>query len=382
MADPGDVAWLAAALGLARRRLGQVAPNPSVGALLVRDGVLLGRGITGAGGRPHAETVAIAQAERLYGRAALAGATAYVTLEPCAHHGLTPPCADALIGAGIARLVCPITDPDPRVAGRGFARLEAAGVRVETGPLAAAARRLNAGFLSRLERGRPAVTLKLATSLDGRIATGTGESRWITGAAARRRVHLMRAQADAVLVGGATAIADDPMLDVRGFGPSAANPVRIVADPGAALPVGHRLVATARRTPVWLLHAPAADPARVAALEGAGLRALAVPAAAGGLDLAAGLARLGEEGITRLLCEGGGRLAAALLAAGLVDEIALFTAGLAIGAEGRPGLGPLGLDRLGAAPRFGLVALEPVGADTLSLWRAEPGPLATAAAGA
>ncbi len=358
-----------AALALARRGLGRVAPNPSVGAILVREGRVLGRGVTTDGGRPHAEAVALAQAIRLWGRAALEGATAYVTLEPCAHHGLTPPCCDALIDARVARVVCPIVDPDPRVSGRGFERLEAAGVAVETGLMAAEARALNAGFLSRHERGRPWLTLKLATTLDGRIATRGGESRWITGEASRALVHLMRAEADAVMVGAATAIADDPLLDVRGLGLAARSPLRVVVDPALALSPEARLAATARRVPLWLIHAPGAATGRAAALEAAGARLLAVPAAAGGIDLAAALSRLAAEGITRLLAEGGGRLAAGLLAAGLVDEIALFQAGAALGGDGVPAVGPMGLERLGAAPRFERTGLRAVGPDTLSLWR-------------
>jgi diaminohydroxyphosphoribosylaminopyrimidine deaminase/5-amino-6-(5-phosphoribosylamino)uracil reductase len=358
-----------AALSLARRGLGRVAPNPSVAALVVRDGLLLGRGLTGPGGRPHAETVALAQAARLAGAEAVRGATTYVTLEPCAHQGLTPPCADALIAAGVARVVCPLLDPDPRVAGRGFARLEAAGVAVETGLMEAEAREVNAGFLSRLERGRPRVTLKLATTLDGRIATASGESRWITGPEARVRVHLMRAEADAVLIGAGTARDDDPMLDVRGIGLEDASPVRVVADPSLTLPPEGRLAGTARRIPVWALHGAEADPARAEALSGLGVRLLPVPAGEGGIDPGAALARLAQHGITRVLCEGGGRLAAALVAAGLADEIALFQAGRAIGADGRPGLGALGLGRLADAPAFRLAAEARVGDDLLTLWR-------------
>ncbi|MDT8342945.1 MAG: bifunctional diaminohydroxyphosphoribosylaminopyrimidine deaminase/5-amino-6-(5-phosphoribosylamino)uracil reductase RibD, partial [Thermohalobaculum sp.] len=207
-----DRRWMAMALGLARRGLGRVAPNPAVAALIVAEGQLLGRGVTAPGGRPHAEALALAQAMDLGGPDAARGATAYVTLEPCAHHGLTPPCAEALAAAGIARLVCPLSDPDPRVSGRGFVHLRAAGIAVETGLMAAEAAALNAGFLSRITRARPHLTLKLATTLDGRIATASGESRWITGPGARLRVHALRARADAILIGAGTARADDPML--------------------------------------------------------------------------------------------------------------------------------------------------------------------------
>ncbi|MEM1343036.1 MAG: bifunctional diaminohydroxyphosphoribosylaminopyrimidine deaminase/5-amino-6-(5-phosphoribosylamino)uracil reductase RibD [Pseudomonadota bacterium] len=362
------------ALGLAKRGLGRVAPNPAVGCVLVRphhDGArVLGRASTAVGGRPHAETQALDQARARYGAEALQGATAYVTLEPCAHHGRTPPCAEALAHAGIARLVCPLLDPDPRVSGRGFAHLRAAGITVETGLLAAEARAVNAGFLSRIERRRPWLTLKLATTLDARIATATGESRWITGGAARRRVHLMRAEADAVLIGSGTALADDPLLDVRDLGLESANPVRVVIDGALSLAPESRLGATAQETPVWVLHRQSADPERRAALAATGIQPLACPETPEAqLDLTAALTLLAEAGLTRVLCEGGGRLGAALIEAGLVDEIALFQAGRLLGSDAIPALGPLGLDRLAAAPVFERVHIETLGPDLFSLWR-------------
>lgn len=369
----GDVRWMRMAMTLAARSLGRVAPNPAVGAVLVRDGRVLGRGATADGGRPHAEAVAVEQARTRYGAEALKGATAYVSLEPCAHHGHTPPCAEALIGAGIARLVCPLEDPDPRVRGRGFAALTATGIEVETGLMAAAARRLNAGFLSCIERRRPHLTLKLATTLDGRIATRQGESRWITGDRARVWVHVLRAQADAVLIGAGTARADDPMLDVRGLGPKAAQPLRVVADGGLSLPLTGRLVASAGDIPVRVLHRPGAPAERRAALNGLGVETVEVATQDGELlDLTDALQRLAAGGVTRVFCEGGGRLAAGLLAAGLVDEIALFIAGKAIGGDGIPGIGAFGLDRLADAPGFELERLEPVGNDGFSLWRRGP----------
>ncbi|MEL6576860.1 MAG: bifunctional diaminohydroxyphosphoribosylaminopyrimidine deaminase/5-amino-6-(5-phosphoribosylamino)uracil reductase RibD, partial [Pseudomonadota bacterium] len=274
---------MTAALALARRAVGRVAPNPAVAALLVRDGRLLARGITARGGRPHAEAVALADAAARH--VPVAGATAYVTLEPCAHHGLTPPCADALAAAGIARVVCPIEDPDPRVSGRGFEALRRMGVEVVTGLCAGSAESVNAGFLSRVRRGRPFVTLKLASTLDGRIATATGESRWITGPAARRRVHLMRMQADAVLVGAGTARADDPMLDVRGYGAGVSHPLRAVADPRLSLDPTSRLVQTARTQPLLIAYRDdlvGEDPgaqARIATMKGLGVDLLPVPTA-------------------------------------------------------------------------------------------------------
>ena len=366
----GDTRWMRMALSLAARSLGRVAPNPAVGAVLVRDGRVLGRGATADGGRPHAEAVALDQARARYGADLLTGATAYVTLEPCAHHGHTPPCAEALIEAGIARLVCPLEDPDPRVSGRGFAALAAAGIAVETGLMGAQARRLNAGFLSCIERRRPHLTLKLATTLDGRIATREGESRWITGPEARARVHLMRAQADAVMIGAGTARADDPILDVRGLGTGVVQPERIIVDGGLSLPLTGRLAASARQIPVRVLHRAGAPAERLAALMGIGVTTSEVTAQEGGmLDMADALRCLAGAGVTRVLCEGGGKLAAALLAAGLVDEMALFTAGKAIGGDGVPGIGAFGLGQLAEAPEFTLESVEPVGADILSLWR-------------
>jgi diaminohydroxyphosphoribosylaminopyrimidine deaminase/5-amino-6-(5-phosphoribosylamino)uracil reductase len=365
MACESDLRWMRAALTLARRGLGRVAPNPAVGCVVVApDGRLLGRGWTKPGGRPHAETEALAQAG-----SAARGATAYVSLEPCAHHGKTPPCADALVAAGVARVVAAHGDPDPRVNGRGLARLREAGVAVETGVLEAEARELNRGFLSRHERGRPWLTVKLAGSLDGRIATASGDSRWITGPESRRRVHLMRAEADAILVGMGTVRADDPSLDVRVPGLEGRSPLPVLLDPSLSLPPDSRLAARAEARPVLVLHAPEAPAARRAALARPGLELAEAPAAPGGLDLAAALRMLAERGVTRAFCEGGGRLAAGLVGAGLADELAWFTGGAAIGSEGLPALGPLGLARLADAPRWRCVGLRRVGGDALAVWR-------------
>jgi diaminohydroxyphosphoribosylaminopyrimidine deaminase/5-amino-6-(5-phosphoribosylamino)uracil reductase len=364
-----DVARMRAALALARRSLGTTWPNPAVGCVIARDGRVLGRGVTQPSGRPHAEQVALADARARFGAEALRGAVAWVSLEPCAHHGRTPPCADALAAAGIARVVSTIEDPDPRVQGRGFAALRAAGVAVETGVMAAEARALNAGFLARLTRGRPWLTLKLAASLDGRIATATGESRWITGPAARARVHLMRAESDAVMVGAGTARADDPMLDVRLPGFADRRPVRVVADGSLSLPLTAHLAATARETPVWLLHRSGTDPARRHALADLGIELVQTPAEPGGeIDMRAALTTLGDRGLTRVLCEGGGRLAAHLLREDLVDEIVWFSAGCAIGGDGVESLAGLHLAQLGDAPRFDLASVETMGGDVLTRW--------------
>ena len=358
---------MAHALRLAARGLGNVWPNPAVGCVLVRDGVIVGRGWTQPGGRPHAEVRALKQAGPL-----AEGATAYVTLEPCAHHGVTPPCANALIAAKVARVVTALTDPDPRVSGKGHAMLRAAGIAVTEGMLTAEATALNAGFLKRVTQGLPFVTLKLAASLDGRTATATGESRWITGPEARRKVHAMRLSHDAVMVGSGTALADDPDLTVRDMG-AIRQPVRIVLDRLLRRSPESRLGRTAKDHPVWLLHGPnAPEPARKAWLA-TGATLLETPETTGHLDLHAGLQALAQKGLTRILSEGGATVAAALVKAGLVDELALFTGGVLIGNEGHPALGMLGLTELSKAPRPVFHSLQNTGPDICSLWNIRNG---------
>ena len=363
MSADADINHMRAALSLGRRGWGRTWPNPAVGCVIVSRGRVVGRGWTQPGGRPHAEPQALAQAG-----AAARGSTVYVTLEPCAHHGQTPPCAEAIIAAGAARVVIACGDPDPRVAGRGIAALRAAGVEVQTGVLEAEGTRDLAGFFSRITRARPEILLKLATSFDGRIATASGQSRWITGGGARRAVHLMRAQHDAVMIGAGTARADDPDLTVRGIG-AVRQPVRIVVSRALDLPLDGRLARTAHDVPLWLIHGPDVPPATLAAWDGRGARLIDCPLDAGGLDPAAAMQALGAAGLTRVFCEGGGALAASLLRRGLVDRLAGFTAGLVLGADARACVGALGLDALDAAPRFDLEDMRPVGGDTLALWR-------------
>ncbi len=358
-----DQRFMALALSLGRRGMGRTWPNPAVGCVIVRDGRIVGRGVTAPGGRPHAEPLALAQAG-----GAARGATAYVSLEPCAHHGQTPPCAQALVDAGIARVVAPLEDNDPRVSGQGFAMLRAAGITVTTGVLSNEAARDHAGFFLRNQMNRPFVTLKLATSFDGRIATATGESQWITGQLARRAVHAMRARHDGVMVGGGTARADDPSLTVREMGVDR-QPVRIVVSRHLDLPLMSRLARSAKEIPLWLAHGPAADPALHSAWEGIGARLFPCALSGGQLDLTSVLGALADAGLTRVFCEGGGGLAASLLAADLVDELVGFTAGLAIGAEGLPAIGALGLTNLQAAPRFTLAETRDLGGDVLHIWR-------------
>jgi len=354
---------MAAALALGRRGLGRVWPNPAVGCVLAHGRRVVGRGWTQPGGRPHAEAEALARAG-----AAARGATCYVTLEPCSHTGRTPPCADALIEAGIARVVVAAGDPDPRVSGRGLARLSAAGVAVEQGLGEAEAAFDNAGFFTRIAAGRPLVALKTAATLDGRIAARNGRSRWITGPEARAAGHRLRACYDAVMVGARTALLDNPRLDCRLDGLQDRSPVRIVADSRLRLPPTHRLAADGR--PTWVLCREDADADRARALEEAGARLIRLPADGGGrADLAAGMARLGEAGLTRLLVEGGGALAAAFLKADLVDRIHWFRAPAVMGGDGAPAVAALGVAEPGAAPRFRLHSRRETGGDIWEVYR-------------
>ena len=325
---------------------------------------MVGRGWTQPGGRPHAETEALTQA----GEAAR-GATAYVTLEPCAHHGKTPPCAEALIRAGLARVVAAVEDPDTRVAGSGLQMLRAAGIAVEVGLCRAQAERLTAGFLSRTIKGRPLVVLKLATSLDGRIATHSGNSQWITGPLARRRAHLLRARADAVMVGSGTAVLDNPSLDVRLPGLEDRQPLRVVVDGRLRLPLTHKLVAGASRQPTLLVTHDGNVAARLTAYRDAGVEVVQVAAEPGGhVSLPATLELLGSRGVTRLLVEGGGHLAASLLRDGLVDRLAWFQAPLVIGGDGVAAVSGFGVDRLEEAPRFIQAAMAQLGRDRIDIF--------------
>ncbi|EEW25854.1 bifunctional diaminohydroxyphosphoribosylaminopyrimidine deaminase/5-amino-6-(5-phosphoribosylamino)uracil reductase RibD [Rhodobacter ferrooxidans] len=355
---------MAHALALAARGLGRAWPNPAVGCVIVAGGRVVGRGHTQPGGRPHAEVMALHQAGAL-----ARGATAYVTLEPCAHHGHTPPCAEALIAAGVARVVTALTDPDPRVSGKGHALLRAAGIAVTEGVLPAEATAANAGFLKRVTQGLPFVTLKLATSLDGRIATETGESRWITGALSRRAGHALRLSHDAVMVGAGTALADNPDLTARGLGANH-QPVRIVIDSRLRHSPQSRLGQTTRTAPVWLCHTEAAPVDARQAWEATGARLIFCPATPEGhVALPEALRNLADLGLTRILCEGGAQLAASLIRDRLADELALFGAGSLLGAEGLAAIGPLALRHLTDAPRLHLLETHPIGEDSLSRWR-------------
>ncbi len=348
------------ALTIGRRGLGRVWPWPSVGCVIVKDGQIVGRGVSERARAMHAETIALEQAGGL-----AQGATVYVTLEPCAHTGTTPPCANALVAAKVARVVSACDDPNPLVAGKGYAILREAGIAVETGVLAEQAAQDHAGFLLTQTEGRPFLTLKLAATLDGRIATATGDSQWITGPKARRYVHAMRANHDAVMVGGGTARADDPSLNVRGFG-AVRQPVRVVVSRKIDLPFNSNLVQTVKEQPVWLCHGPNAETQHWTDM---GVTSVPCAIVNGQVDMADALRNLAAKGITRVFCEGGGALAASLLSAGMVDELVVFSAGVVIGAEGVPSLSGLGLSALREAPRFDLRDVRSIGGDVMHRWR-------------
>ena len=350
------------ALALGRRGLGRTWPNPAVGAVIVKDGVIVGRGWTQAGGRPHAEIEALRRA----GEAARS-ATLYVALEPCSHQGKSPPCADAIVAAGLSRVVSALEDPNPKVAGQGHARLRAAGIAVEIGVGADEARHDHAGHIRRMRDGRPHVTLKLAISADGKAGAVGRAGRQpvaITGVAVRDRVHLLRAQSDAIMVGIGTALADDPMLTCRLPGMAGYSPVRIVLDSALRLPLGSRLARSARDVPVWVIAGAKASPALEEALQERGILVLRTPDREGRLDISAVLELIAGRGITRLMVEGGPFLAASFVAADLVDEAILFHSPKAIGADGIDALDGLPLTALTQSRRLKCLMSEPVGADT------------------
>jgi diaminohydroxyphosphoribosylaminopyrimidine deaminase / 5-amino-6-(5-phosphoribosylamino)uracil reductase len=363
-----DRRFMQLALTLGRRGLGRTWPNPAVGAVVVKDGIVVGRGWTQPGGRPHAEPEALGRA----GEAAR-GATLYVTLEPCSHFGKSPPCADAVIAAGIARVVTAIEDPNPLVAGQGHARLRAAGIMVDVGLGTEEAARDHAGHFRRVRDKRPHVILKLAVSSDDKIA-GTGHKPIaITGEAAKTRVHLLRAQCDAILVGIGTVRADDPLLTCRLPGMAARSPVRVVLDRALRTPGDSRLVHSARQTPLWLMASELAEAPAATKLTAAGAQVIRLaPTTAPGLDLPAVLHALSERKITRLLVEGGSRVASSFVAAGLADEIWLLRGPNAIGSDGISALDALPLAAITQSPDFRVRASETFDQDTLTVYEREP----------
>lgn len=356
---PDDLRHMRAALALAARGLGNTWPNPAVGCVIVRDGMVIGRGWTQPGGRPHAETEGLARAG-----GGARGATAYVTLEPCNHYGKTPPCALALVEAGVARVVVACGDPDPRVAGGGLERLRAAGIAVETGVCEDEAWTLNEGFFRRIQDDRPLYTLKAATTLDGRIATHTGQSQWITGPTARAWGHRLRATHDAIMVGIRTALADDPELTCRLPGLDHRSPVRIVVDSRLRLPLTGKLAAGARAVPTWVVTREDADSSRSAVFQDCGIDVIRVPADSAGLpDLIKASAALARRGLTRVLVEGGATLAASLLQANLVDRLEWFRAASVMGGDGLPAVHAFGVDGLERMAVFRRTDLRQAGED-------------------
>lgn len=354
MPDSLGAAFMARALRLAARGRYSTHPNPRVGCVIVSGNRIVGEGWHARAGGPHAEVMALRSAAT-----AARGGDVYVTLEPCSHYGRTPPCADALVAAGVARVIAAMEDPNPAVSGRGMARLKEAGIDVSTGLMADEALALNRGFVSRMQRGRPFVHVKLAMSLDGRTAMASGESRWITGPAAREDVHRQRAEAGAVLVGIDTALADDPRLDVRLPG-EWRQPVRIVLDSHLRLPAGARML----RPPghAWIV-TTVDDPGRHAPLIDAGAEIIVVPAAAGGVDLEAALRALAVREIGEVLVESGSRLTGALIGTGLVDEIDVYVAPSLLGDQARGLVSLPALKRLQDRVPLEFVRVRQVGSD-------------------
>jgi len=352
------------ALSLGRRGQGRTWPNPAVGAVVVKNGVIVGRGWTQPGGRPHAEPVALQRAGEAARRSTL-----YVTLEPCSHFGKSPPCADAVIAAGISRVVSAIEDPNPEVGGQGHARLRAAGISVDVGLCAEEAAHDHAGHFLRVGQKRPFVTLKLAVSADGKIAAAGRKQVAISGDAAQARIHLLRAQSDAILIGIGTAMADDPLLTCRLPGMEKRSPVRVVLDRALRLSNDSKLVHSARQTPLWVMTSELSEAHAEMKLGGAGAHVFRLPTGTEpGLDLRTVLHTLSGQGITRLLVEGGAKLASAFVAANLVDEFWLVRGSQNIGDDGLPALEGQTLDVITASPNWRIRSTEALGNDTLTVY--------------
>jgi diaminohydroxyphosphoribosylaminopyrimidine deaminase/5-amino-6-(5-phosphoribosylamino)uracil reductase len=352
---------MALALSLGRRGLGDVWPNPAVGAVIVKDGIIVARGWTQAGGRPHAEVEALRRA-----RKDAQGATMYVTLEPCSHHGKSPPCADAIIKAGIARVICALEDPNPEVAGRGLARLRDKGIAVDVGLGAEEARRAHIGHITRMTLKRPHVLLKLAISADGKVGLAGRKPVAITAEPARARVFQMRSQHDAILVGLGTVLADNPQLTCRLPGMEARSPVRVVLDAHLRVPLASSVVATVRETPTWIVAARGASKMAAEILQQKGCKVFRVDDTDGRLDLAEVLGVLAGEGITRLMVEGGPTVAASFVAADLIDAAALIYSEKIVGDDGIAPLEGMPIDVL--TGRLHARGSEQAGPDTIEMY--------------
>lgn len=363
--NDNDERWMRVALSLGRRGMGQVWPNPSVGCLIVNHGRLIGRGWTAQGGRPHAEQIALEMA----GKEAL-GASMYVTLEPCAHRGKSPPCVEAIIKAGIGRVVYALIDPDIRVSGKGIKKLKEAGLEISGPILEDLAQRDHRGFLSRITQGRPHISLKLASSLDGKIATKTGESKWITGFSARQMVQGLRARHDAILIGAGTARFDDPKLTLRLKDTQRRAPLRIVVSRMLDIPKNGNLAKTAQDGLLYLAHSGKASASEKQAwrANGAHLIEICDNRDYNGLDLEELMQILGKKGLTRILVEGGGQIGANLLKVGLVDELIQFYAGKILGADARAAIGHMNIQYLKEAPVFTKLKIARCGDDIMQSW--------------
>ncbi len=359
-----DCRMMAAALRLGRRNLGQTHPNPAVGCIIVKtegdDRIVVGRGWTAVGGRPHAEREALTVAG-----AGAKGATAYVTLEPCAHQGRAKPCSEALIAAGVARVVTALEDPDPRTAGKGHALLIEAGITITTGVLAEKAALVHSGHINRVTKGRPHVTLKLAISADGMIGRREGERMIVTGKAAFDMVQIIRTEFDVVMIGIGTALIDDPRLTVRLPGLEKRSPARVILDASARLPLTSPLLQSASEIPLIVFTGPEAPAGNVAALTAAGAQVIPVATATGGLDLTEVLGRLAKDGYTRVLAEGGSEVASSLVASDLLDEVVIFRAPVVVGPEGVRALGGTALSAIERSPRYRQIDMTTVGEDVM-----------------
>lgn len=355
--------YMQTALSLARRGLGNVWPNPAVGCVIVNNGRIVGRGWTQPGGRPHAETMALEQAGNKAD-----GGIAYLNLEPCCHQGLTPPCTEALITAGISEVYASLIDPDPRVSGAGLDQLAKENITTNLGLLSQSARKINQGFFMRIKQGRPLITLKTATTLDGKIGTKDGESQWITGEEARALGHLLRAQHDAIMVGSGTALADNPQLNVRLPGVSAKGKPRIVLDGRLRLPLDSNLVMAAHDSPVWLVTRDNHPPEKLQPYKDRNVDIIFLPC--GGnrkCDINLILKQLGDRGLTTVLVEGGNQLTSSLFSADLIDQLAWFSAPTIMGNDGLSAVGNLELSQLSEMPNFTRGTSRSVGLDYLEI---------------
>lgn len=364
-ASADDARFMALALALGRRGLGATWPNPAVGAVIVKDGIILGRGWTQVGGRPHAEVEALRRAKKT-AQNTLIGATMYVTLEPCSHQGKSPPCADAIIKAGIARVVSALEDPNPEVAGEGHRRLSQRGIKVDIGLGADEARRTHAGHITRIQKARPHVMLKLAVSADGKAGLAGRKPVALTGEVARARVFQMRSQCDAILVGIGTVLSDNPQLNCRLPGMIERSPVRVVLDAQLRLPLATSVVATVRETPSWVFTSRKPSAIAEEILQQKGCKVFRVGDRNGRLNLDEVLKVLAEQGITRLMVEGGPIVAAAFVAADLVDEAVLLRAEKTISADGIDALEGMALSAL--TERLHARGAERLGADTIEVF--------------